>query len=161
VPGKFRFRLQPVLEMRERAEQEKQLRVAALDRERIVIEESLRACQQSIDDARLDLRSRLAGARGGGLVIIPEVRAQAGASVHMEAKARQTAIELAGAYKRLERARQELAKAAAARRAVDLLKERRFEEWRQAGLRADAALVDEAGTQQFIRERRMNQGNEQ
>ena len=148
---KFKFRLQPVLEQRERLEQEKQLAVAALDRERLAIEGKLREYQSSIQSAKLDLRSRLVGARGGALVIVPEVRAQAGASLHMEARARQTALELAGAYKRLERGRQELAKAAAARKAVELLKERRYEEWRQDQFRAETSLVDEAATQQFVR----------
>lgn len=161
MAGKFRFRLQPVLEQRERLEQARQLRVAELERERIAVEETLRRCQGDIQDAKLDLRERLAGAgTGGGMVVVPEVRAQAGASLHLEAKARKTVMELAGAYKRLERARAELLAAATARKAVDLLKARRFEEWRLDRSRAEAALVDEAATQQFIRNSREARGGE-
>ena len=67
---KFRFRLQPVLDHRERVEQEKQLRVAELERERIVIETKLRECQQDIQSSRMDLRSRLGGVGGGGGVMV-------------------------------------------------------------------------------------------
>lgn len=158
MAGKFKFRLQPVLEQRERLEQEKQRRFAELERERITVEETLRDCQQNIRNAKLDWRDRLGGTGGGAMVVIPEVRAQANASLHMEAKARQAAMALAGAYKRLEHARAELLKAATARRAVELLRDRWHEEWRQEERRADAARVDEAGMQLYIRRQLHEQG---
>ncbi len=159
--GKFKFRLQPVLEQRERIEQEKQHRFAELDRERIAVEETMRQCQQNIHNAKIDLRDRLGGAGAGVMVVIPEVRAQANASLHMEAKARQAAMTLAGAYKRMEHARAELLRAATARRAVELLRDRWHEEWRQSQRRADAAQVDEAGTQMYIRRQLQEQGEHQ
>lgn len=160
MAGKFKFRLQPVLEQRERLEQEKQRRFAELERERIAVEETLRDCQQNIRDAKLDWRDRLGGAGGASLVVIPEVRAQANASLHMEAKARQAAMALAGAYKRVEHARAELLKAATARRAVELLRDRWHEEWRQAERRIDAARVDEAGMQLYVRRQLHEQGEQ-
>ncbi len=168
MAGKFKFRLQPVLDQRERIEQAKQLRVAELERERLAVEETLRTCQRDIQAAKVDLRERLSGAHTGvadptmgrGMVVIPEVRAQASASIHLEAKARLAAMELAGAYKRLERARQELLQAATAKKAVELLKERRFDEWRKERSRVEASMTDEAATQQFIRERGASQGGE-
>lgn len=170
MAGKFRFRLQPVLEQRERIEQARQLHVAELERERLVVEEVLRACQRDIQAAKVDLRDRLAGtATAGvtnglgmdrGMVVIPEVRAQASASIHLEAKARLAAMELAGAYKRLERARQELLQAATAKKAVELLKERRFQEWKDERNRFEALATDEAATQQFIRLRRESESGD-
>lgn len=160
MAGKFKFRLQPVLEQRERLEQEKQRRFAELERERITVEETLRYCQQNIRDAKLDWRDRLGGTGGAAMVVIPEVRAQANASLHMEAKARQAAMALAGAYKRLEHARAELLKAATARRAVELLRDRWHEEWQQAERRAEAAKVDEAGMQLYVRRQLHEQGEE-
>ncbi len=158
MAGKFKFRLQPVLEQRERIEQEQQLRLAELDRERIAVEQTMRQCQQNIQNAKMDLRDRLGGVGTGVMVVIPEVRAQANASLHMEAKARQAALALAGAYKRMEHARSELLRAATARRAVELLRDRWHEQWRQSELRADAAQVDEAGTQMYIRQQKHEQG---
>ena len=71
MAAKFRFRLQPVLDQRERVEQAKQLRVAELERERIVVEEKLRRCQSDIQDAKLDLRMRLGGGGSGNRVSRP------------------------------------------------------------------------------------------
>ena len=148
MPTKFRFRLQPVLDQRQRLERDHQRRVAEIDRERIAIENRLRSLQSDIDSAKHDLRSRLVG---GGMVVVPEVRAQAGTTLHLEALARRAALELAGAYRRLERARAELLVAATARKAVEVLRERRHAEWMHEIKRAEAAAVDEAATQQFAR----------
>ena len=164
MAGKFRFRLQTVLEQRERLERDRQRVVAEIDRERLTIEERLRTLQASIAGAKSDLRSRLVGAAeisgGGGMVFIPEVRAQAGASLHLEAQARRAALELAGAYRRLERARTELLVAATARKAVEILRERRHAEWVQENKRVEAVAVDEAATQQFARREGAQQGGE-
>lgn len=155
---KFRFQLEPVLDMRKRAEQDHQLRVAALERERLAIEDKLRACQQSLITARLDMRSRLGGSgtpgadSPGGRVNVQELRMQATSSLHTAAQAQRIAIELAGAYKRLELARAELLKAATARKAVELLREKRYQEWRQEQEKKDTLRVDEAATQQFLRQ---------
>ena len=160
MAGKFKFRLQPVLEQRERIEQEKQRRFAELERERYAAETTLRDCQQNIRDAKMDWRDRLGGTGCGAMVVIPEVRAQANALLHMEAKARRAAMTLAGAYKRLGHARADLLLAATDRRAVELLRDRWLEEWRQEERRADAARVDEAGTQLYVRRRMLEREEE-
>lgn len=123
MPAKFRFRLQPVLEMRERAEQQQQLRVAELESERLRLEEHLRAIQAELAGARRDLRDRLARpGEGGG---IAAVRLQANTSLHTTLKAQRAAIELAGTLSRLTAARSDLRSAAAARQAVEKLKAKR------------------------------------
>lgn len=150
MAAKFTFRLQPVLDQRERIEQAKQLVVAELERQRLAIEDRLRHLQGEMDRARADLRTRLGGA-STGTVVVPDVRLQAGASMHMAAQARLAALELAGVYRRLERARQDLLKAATDRRAVELLREKRHEEWRMERERAETKAVDEAATQGYVR----------
>ncbi|HMN42371.1 MAG TPA: flagellar FliJ family protein [Phycisphaerales bacterium] len=150
MAAKFTFRLQPVLDQRERIEQAKQLVVAELERRRLGIEDRLRFLQREMDQAKRDLRTRLGGGNAGP-VVVPEVRMQAGASLHMSAQARLAALELAGVYRRLERARQDLLKAATDRRAVELLKEKRREEWRVEQNRAETKAVDEAATQGYVR----------
>jgi flagellar export protein FliJ len=93
-------------------------------------------------------------------VAIQDVRLQAGASLHLATRARLAALELAGVYQRLERAREELLKAARARRAVELLRERRHEEWKQEASRAEGRFVDEVATQGFIRRGGAMEGGE-
>ena len=57
--------------------------------------------------------------------------------------AQRTVLELAGLLRRLESARAELLEAAKRRKAVELLKDRRFEEWRSDQNRRELAAVDE------------------
>lgn len=148
MPSRFHFRLQPVLDQRERTEDHHQRIVADLDRQRLAIETKLRDTQLQIQQTKLDLRSHLTSPS----LAIADVRAQAGMSLHLEARARHTALELAGAYRRLEHARAELLRAATARRAVELLKERRLAEHKHEQNRLESAATDEAATHMFLRQ---------
>lgn len=143
---KFHFPLAPVLAQRERIERDHQLRVAAIERERLDAETRLRDLQDQITSSKRDMRARLHGDGAAGGVNVPEVRFQAGASLHLAAQAQRAALELAGVYGRLELARAELLKAATARKAVELLRERRLEEWRRDLARREAAAVDDLAT---------------
>ena len=134
---RFRFKLQAVLNHREMIEQEHQRAVAALERERARLEESLRACQREITLENSELRTELAH---GNIIA---ARRQAATPASIDARARATAIELAGLLKRLQSARAALLEAAKSRKAVELLRERHFESWRTAEQKADAAAVDE------------------
>jgi flagellar FliJ protein len=155
MPRRFTFNLQAVLDQREREERDRQLAVTALERERMGVEARLRELQAGIAGAKMEMRARLSGspgvAGGGGGVNVPEVRMQAGASLHLVAQAQRVALELSGLYRRLELARGELLRAATARKAVELLKEKRLAEWKAAVDRADAAAVDEVATMAFVR----------
>lgn len=137
----FRFKLQPVLDQRERIEEQRMLEVAQLERERLVIENRLRDLQSHIAGAKHDLRSRL-GAPGAS-VIITDVRLQANASLHMSAQAQRVALELAGAYQRVEHARKRLLEATTARKAVETLRDRRRAEWKHEQSRREQAQLDE------------------
>ena len=137
----FRFKLQPVLEQRERLEEQRTLEVANLERERLVIENRLRDLQSGIAGAKHDLRSRLASP--GSSVIITDVRLQANASLYMSAQAQRVALELAGAYQRVELARKRLLEATTARKAVETLRERRRAEWKHEQARREQSQLDE------------------
>ena len=137
----FRFKLQPVLDQRERLEEQRTLEVANLERERLVIENRLRDLQSNIAGAKHDLRTRLAAP--GSSVIITDIRLQANASLHMCAHAQRVALELASAYQRVELARKRLLEATTARKAVEILRERRRAEWKHEQTRREQAQLDE------------------
>jgi flagellar biosynthesis chaperone FliJ len=154
MPRRFVFRLDPVLEQRKRAEQQHQLRVAELEREKLAIESKLREYQLAIIEGRQALRDELAGIGassgggaiggvGGGRVALETVRAQASSSLHLVAKAQQAALELAGSHQRLTQQRALLIQATAARKAVELLKARRHEEFKLDQRRREHADLDE------------------
>lgn len=151
MPSRFIFKLQPVLEQRERLERDHQIRVAALERQRLDLEDRLRTIQARIDLSKADLRSRLHPSPQSALVIVRDVRMQAGASIALLAQAQGVAIELAGVLRRLEAARAELFAAAAARKAVQLLKDRRYALWRSEQEKRDALATDEIAAAAFIR----------
>lgn len=134
----FRFSLEAVLTHRRSIERESQLALAAIERERLAIENEIRGYQIRLDRERLEWRVEL-----GGGVDVRAVRHQASAAVHVVALAQRAALRLAGVLKRQERARQELIEAARKRKAVEMLRERKHEEWRKSQERQEAAATDE------------------
>lgn len=140
----FRFRLQPVLDQRERIEEQHQARFAEHERERLAKQLHLQAIQSDIAGAQRDLRERLArGSEEGDHGGLAHVRMQANASLHLTMKAHQAALALAGAIKRMEVQRMELLKASAARKAVQLLKDKQHEAWRLEQNKREMAVLDE------------------
>jgi flagellar FliJ protein len=137
--ARFRFPLQAVLDQREAAEKERQRAVAELERERVAIEGEISGCQELIAGSHADVRALL----GGGVVSLLDVRRDVSAAVRADATARRAALRLAGVHRRLTAARGALLQAARARRAVELLKERRYEQWRADERRREAAETDE------------------
>ena len=155
---KFRFSLEAVLQQRRAAEELHQRRVAELERERLALEERIRGHQRSIMTAKEDLRRRLCtekrptelgpGAEG---VSLSDVRLQANASLHMVARAQQAVLELAGVHRRLDAARLELIRATTERKAVELLKSKRHQEWRDEIRRKEDAEMDEINVTRHAR----------
>jgi flagellar FliJ protein len=140
---RFTFNLQPVLEQRLRVEREKQRRVAELERERLTVEREIAGHQRAITAERDDLRARLFDERSGTRVNLPQIRQQAHASLGMIARAQRAVIRLAGIQQRLDAARLELIQATAARRGVEVLRERRYEAWKHEQDRREAGALDE------------------
>ncbi len=138
----FRFELDPVLRQRRAAEERRQREVAVLERERLRLEGVIRGHQRGIDEERAAWRAG-ASVAPGAAIDVGMLRRQASASLGRTAAAQRAAIELAGVLKRLESARALLLKAAGERRAMELLRESRFEAWRRAQARAEAAAMDD------------------
>lgn len=136
---RFRFRLQPVLAQREREEQDRMLAVAELERLRFSLEERIRTCQRRIVAGR----SEISAALSGGRVDLSGARLQARATLRDDQEARRTVLELAGVLKRLEAARAELTRAAARRRAIELLRDRDLERFRSEQNRREMLDMDD------------------
>ena len=134
---RFRFNLEVLLEQRERIEQQKQRAVAELELQRLRIEETIRMHQQRITHERLQQRSLLLAGDVGG------ARSQSAAAVRVAATAQKAVFELSAVHARLEVARAELLEAAKRRKVIELLRERRVEEWKREQNRLEAAATDE------------------
>lgn len=162
--AKFKFELEPVLRLRRRVEEERQRAVAELERQRSGIEERIRAHQASISASKRDLRQMLAGEKmavevegavggwGESGVSLRGARLQANSALHMVAQAQRAVVELAGVHGRLDVARLALLRAMTQRKAVEVLKQKRYEEWRAEVLRKEQAEVDEMVNARVARE---------
>lgn len=156
---KFRFSLEAVLRQRLAIEEKHQRLVAELERERLALEDKIRGYQRSIMSAKEDLRRRLSSEQraaelertGGTGVCLSDVRLQANASLHLVVLAQQTVLELAGLHRRLDAARLELLKATTGRKAVELLKTKRHQEWKEEIRRKEDAELDELNVMRHAR----------
>jgi flagellar protein FliJ len=143
--ARFRFGLQAVLDHREMIERQQQKVVAGFEAQRVRLEGVLRECQRSIATEKAGQRTML------GSADIYGARQQAAAALRLMVAAQRAAVELAGVHKRLEAARAELLEAAKRRKAVELLRERRFEEWKRDLDRRELAAVDELAVMRAAR----------
>jgi len=168
---RFIFKLEPVLKQRTAVEREKQLVVAHLESQRVDLESTIRSAQNAIDASRNELRELLGNSshtnasesrngEGGGSfrssqrnsqVVVKSVnlfgaRLQAASTLQASVSAQRAVIKLAGIFTRLVAARADLANAMKRRRAVELLREARFEEWKRELQRKESELLDEVGT---------------
>lgn len=145
---RFVFKLQPVLDQREREERDKQLAVALLDRERLALESRIRMFQGMIEDERATLSSALGT---GQQVDLQAVKMQAGATLRHHFDAQKTVLELAGVFNRLTIARQELMQAAARRKAVELLRDQQLDAYKKKIDRKESHELDEMSVMRFAR----------
>jgi flagellar FliJ protein len=147
--ARFRFRLEPLLRARRLAEQARQRAVAEIERERLTLEDRLRRQQQFISEGKQEMRDRMTGE-----LDVDSMRLHAGATMRLMRDAERMVIALAGVHQRLDAARSELIEATRDRRAVELLRERRFEQWRAAIEKADDAAIDELAVHAAARKER-------
>lgn len=138
--AKFKFQLEAVLKQRAAVERTKQLAVAAIEQERVAAENEISTCQQAIDREKREMRDMLAP---GARVDLRGVRLQAGSSLAMMGAASRAVFKLAGVTKRLDLARTELLRATTARKAVETLRERRYEQWLEEQKLKESAALDE------------------
>lgn len=151
---RFRFNLQAVLRQRQAIERQKQLVVASIEQQRLALEDEIRAYQASLSREKADLRDALSRERTadyGHGVDLRGVRMQANAALHVVAKAQQAVLRLAAVHKKLDAARLELLGATKARKGVEILRERRFEAWKDEERRREAGEMDELAVMRAAR----------
>ena len=143
--ARFRFGLQAVLDMREREERERRVVVARLEGERLELEGLLRGYQASMRSCKEAMRRAL-GAGDARMVDGAALRMEAGSALSMQTRAHQAALRLGGVHRRLASARRALMEATRARRAIEVLRERRLAAWEAEEKRREGAMLDEIGT---------------
>lgn len=140
-----------VLRQRRLAEEERQRVVMTLESQRAGLEARAAAHARSFNAIRTDLRDALAPGDDQRRVAVADIRTQAGATLHAQVALRALAIETAGVHRRLDSARADLAAAAAARQAVELLLDRLEAQRRTRAERREAVELDEISTARAAR----------
>jgi flagellar export protein FliJ len=144
---RFIFKLQPLLRAREIAERQAQRDVAILQRRWQSLTDSLRKMQDSITDQQHQWRGSLVGTLNA-----PGLRLAAGASLETMRHANRIVVELAHLQKELTESRHLLAGRSRDRRAVEVLRERRWRAFKTAELRAQDRELDDLVTNRMCRE---------
>lgn len=140
--AKFRFQLDPLLEVRRRAEREQQRIVAAIEGQCREIEDRIRSRHEGIEQSRDDLRARL-GIGDRSVVQAREAAWQTHSMHRMRAEADGLVLKLSGVMKRLEHERELLVERARDRRSLERLRERREEAWKTDRARRERIELDD------------------
>ena len=138
----FHFNLQALLAARMRAEDVAKRGVGKLEAARRKLEDALRTRQGRLGASKGAVRAGLVGS-----VNASELRMQANLSLSVMRDAQRTVLELAGIHRQLEQARDVLKKASQARRAIELVREKRFASWRLDEKRREQRVMDELAMQ--------------
>jgi flagellar export protein FliJ len=144
--SRFHFALDPVLRLRERAERERLAEVATLEAARTRLEDAIRREQATINQGQAGQREQLEGR-----VDMTGLRSNAASTLGAMRRASRLAVELAGAYHRIEEARGRLMIAARDRRAVERLREQRELAWRREQERREAGRMDDVAAEAWRR----------
>ena len=142
----FSFRYETVLRQRQAVEDMCQRGLAKLLRERMILQTQLRTMQQTISSSKRDLAEGLAGK-----VDLDQISGFARYSGQVTHRGREIVARMSSLEKQIDEERRKLLDAMRARKALDLLRQRAFDQWRRDEQRREEAQLDELATQQFLR----------
>ncbi|MEY5061877.1 MAG: hypothetical protein RIS45_1798 [Planctomycetota bacterium] len=138
--ARFKFTLQRVLDRRLDEEEVKRRALAAIERRRRELEDSLRVRQAEISAGRQALRTELVGE-----IDPAALRHHAAAGVGLFRKAQRTVLEIASLEKGIAKARTEAVEAARARRTLEILRDQRLAAFVEVERRKEQGALDELG----------------
>ncbi|MCC7407144.1 MAG: flagellar export protein FliJ [Phycisphaeraceae bacterium] len=134
----FVFALEAVLRHRKIIEEQRQRDLAMQLRHRMILQDQLRSMQETISRSRYQMADALQGR-----VNLAAVGSFALYSSQVSQRAQTIIREIVNVEARVDHARQLLLAATRSRQALELLKERRYDQWRRAQERRRTAELDE------------------
>ncbi len=141
---RFKFRLQRLLDLRQRAEREAAIALAAARN----VEQEARREKESIAERRAATRAMLLPAAGSNCRVA-ELRQVSVLLERLDAGNAQADYKVSKAENLVHQKQVVLADTVTNRRVLDRLKERQRETWRVADERAERAVMDEIGRARF------------
>ena len=144
--AKFLFKLATVLKQRQIIEDQRQRDLAQVLRFKMILLDQLKQMQQTITQSKRELGDALLGQ-----VNLDRVGQFARYSGQTAVRAREIVQRLAVLEKQIEAARQQLLQATAARKAMDLLRERYHQQWREDLERRENNEIDDLSAGAYTR----------
>ena len=142
----FKFQFESVWIQRRAEEEKSQRHLAKALRQRMIFRDQLRQMQQTITQSKRDLADGLTGT-----VDLARVSGFARFNGQVVQRAHAFVTRLAVVEKQIDTARATLLQATHARRAIELLRDKRRRQWQQQQDRREAAELDEIAVQRHAR----------
>lgn len=144
--ARFRFKYEAVLKQRQAAEDQAQRELAKHMRHRNILRDQLARMQQTMRDSKQQLSEGLVGQ-----VDVERIREFARYSGQVTLQARQALEQLAQIEQRLETARTELTEAMRQRKAMEVLRDKQYQQWLAEQRRRETVELDELAVQRYAR----------
>jgi flagellar FliJ protein len=141
--ARFVFSLEAVLRHRLLAEQERMRELAVCQLEMARLQAELRALNDSLQAGAVDMKSN----RLVGTIDVNYLAAHRRFTVAMQRKGQVLVQDMARQQRKVDEAQQLVAQAAKERKAIEKLRERKYERWREEAARKEMAEMDEVGSQ--------------
>ncbi|MCL2182350.1 MAG: flagellar export protein FliJ [Chitinispirillia bacterium] len=149
---KFTFRLEALLTVKKNAEEEIKRRLAEKNNEAELVRREISAAHDNLKDFQTNVKSE----RGAGGENISAMRSSVAHRNHLKLELLRAGQKLDNVMVAIYGINQELIKAAQERRAVEIIKEKRYEEWKRENAVAEQKFIDDLSQQRFIRSHNNN-----
>ncbi|MBL4700433.1 MAG: flagellar export protein FliJ [Phycisphaeraceae bacterium] len=144
--SKFVFKLETVLKQRQTVEDQLQRELAKLMRHRMIFHNQIRAIQTELSDSKGQLTAGLIGK-----VDLVSTSQFARFSAQSQLRAQTIVRQLARLENHIVQAQKQLVEAMRQRKALDLLRDKQYQQWKRAQLRREASRLDDLATQSYAR----------
>ena len=147
---KFKYRLQKILEFKEKQEEEEKEKLAKLMEQ----QEHERAVKAQLEQKLVSIQVLLREKQAAGTILVEELRFYPGHIKNVKNQIKNQELRLQELAIRIKEQRNALMKAAQERQVYEKHKEKCEEEWQAEQDRAEAIMLDELATINFARNQR-------
>lgn len=147
---KFVFRLEALLTVKRNKEDEIKRRLAEKNREAEAVRSEIERAHVELKDFQVAVKEQ----RRGGGESVAELRQSVAHRNALKMNLLKAGQRLDSVMVDAYKINQELIKAAQERRAVEIIREKRYEEWKRENAAAEQKFIDELSQQMFVRGRK-------
>jgi flagellar protein FliJ len=144
---KFVFKLDTLLKVKKAKEDEVKRRLAKKNREAETVREEIKAAHDELKDFQSSVKEH----RRGGVESVADLRQSVSYRNALKLKLLKAGQKLDNVMIAAYGINQELIKAAQERRAVEIIKEKRYQEWKKENAAAEQKFIDDLSQQMYVR----------